>query len=205
MAVAEYYPSALQRLVALLTRLPGVGRRSADRAALELVVHPEKLVELLQAMEQVQSEVALCPLCRGLAPSQSPCGICADPRRDKSVLCVVESVADLVAMERGGVYPGRYFVLHRLLSPLKGVGPQDIRLDLIEQRVESGEVKEVILATPLTADGETTATYLRRTLAPYPVRVTRLATGVPVGGALEYLDGVTLSRAMADRKEFEPV
>lgn len=203
--MADYYPPELQKLVSLLARLPGVGRRSADKAALELVAHPERLEEISHALAAVNERVSLCPTCRGLSSAGEMCSICCDARREERLVCVVEGISDLTAMERSGFYRGRYFVLHRLLSPLKGIGPDDLGLELLEARCSSGQVQELVLATPMTADGETTATYLRRTLSPYPIRITRLATGVPVGGTLEYLDGVTLSRALADRKEFEPV
>lgn len=203
--MADYYPPELQKLVSLLARLPGVGRRSADRAALELVAHPDRLAELGEALAAVHGGVSLCPLCRGLSSVDEACSICSDARREERLVCVVEGISDLTAMERSGHYKGRYYVLHRLLSPLKGIGPNDLGLDVLERHAAAGRIQELVLATPMTADGETTATYLRRTLSPYPIRITRLATGVPVGGALEYLDGVTLSRALADRKEFEPV
>ncbi len=203
--MADYYPQSLQKLVGLLARLPGVGRRSADRAALDLVAHPDRMDEILDALGEVHQKVALCPVCRGLASTGELCEICGDSRREERLVCVVEGISDLSAMERSGFYRGRYFVLHRLLSPLKGVGPDDLGLQALEEWAAAGKIQELVLATPMTADGETTATYLRRTLSPYPLRITRLATGVPVGGSLEYLDGVTLSRALADRKEFEPV
>ncbi len=203
--MADYYPPSLKRFISLLARLPGVGKRSAERAAIELVAYPDRLTELGLALGELSEEVGICRRCRGLSQADEVCSICADARRDGALICVVEGIPDLVAMERSGLYTGRYFVLHRLLSPLKGIGPQEINSDLLEAQVKEGVAREVVLATPMNADGETTATYLRRLLAPYPVRVSRLATGVPVGGTLEYLDGVTLSRALADRKEFEPV
>lgn len=161
----------------------------------------DAMEELALALDESRQNVALCDDCRGLAEKESVCRLCGEPGRANGLVCVVESIADLISMEATGLFSGRYFVLHRLLSPLKGVGPDDLRLPRLMARIERDHVEEVILATPLTTDGETTATYLSRVLTRAGVRVTRLAAGVPVGGSIEYLDRMTLTRAFQDRKE----
>lgn len=201
--MAEVLPPAVQRLVKVLAKLPGVGNRTAMRFVLHLIREGESsLDELSGAVSGAREEVGLCPLCYALSErTRESCRICAEPLRETGSICVVETIGDLVAIESTGLYRGRYFVFHRLLSPLKGIGPADIHVDQLVKRVRDEGLTEVVLATPLTTDGETTATFLNRLLGREGVRVTRLAAGVPVGGAIEYLDRMTLSRAFEDRKE----
>jgi recombination protein RecR len=189
----------IERLVQLLARLPGLGPRSARRAALHLVKRPEGLLEPLStALADAAARVRACGQCGNL-DSQDPCAICADPGRDASLLCVVEDVADLWALERTAAFRGRYHVLGGTLSALDGVGPEDLDVTGLVVRAGAG-VREVILATSATVDGQTTAHYLVDRLAETGVAVTRLAHGVPVGGELDYLDDGTLSAALKARR-----
>jgi len=197
------YPKALQALIAELARLPGLGPKSAERLALYLVQGPtERMQALARALEQVAGGVRACSLCRGLA-DRDPCPICDDPRRDPRLLCVVEGPAELNAMEAAGGYRGRYYVLGGALSPAQGVGPQQLELEGLVRRVRSGGVREVILATNPTSEGEATAHLLAEVLAPLGVRVTRLGYGLPVGADLKYVDGLTLSRALESRRRLD--
>ena len=199
--MADPLPRPVQRLVKVLGKLPGVGSKTAMRYALFLVREGEEaILEMADSLAATVEEVGLCEACGSMAPKGACCSLCTDPTRDSGLLCVVESIADLIAVEATRLYPGRYFVLHRLLSPLKGVGPEQIGVDRLVSLLEDRGVREVVLATPLTTDGETTANYLTRRLAQTDVIVSRLAAGIPVGGSLEYLDRMTLSRAFQDRK-----
>jgi len=190
----------IERLVQLLARLPGLGPRSARRATLQLLKRREALLlPLLQAMEAAANAVGRCPGCGNL-DTVSPCGICRDPERDPTLLCVVEEVADLWALERAGVFPGRYHVLGGRLSALDGIGPEDLAIPRLVARVAEGGVKEVILALSATVDGQTTAHYITDRLAETGVTVSRLAHGVPVGGELDYLDDGTLGAALRARR-----
>ena len=200
--MAEALPKSVQRLVKVFSKLPGVGTRTAMRFVLHMVREGhERMAELADALTAVVDSVHLCERCFGLADQAETCAICADPAREGATLCVVESIGDLLALESMGQYRGRYFVLHRLLSPLKGIGPEDLRLPHLHERIKEEGILEVVLGTPLTTDGETTATFIGRVLASEDVKVTRLAAGVPVGGAIEYLDRMTLTRAFLDRKD----
>jgi recombination protein RecR len=186
--------------VASLRRLPGIGEKSATRLAFFLLSAPEPLVqELADAMLRVKKEIVLCETCFDLAPA-SPCALCRDERRDAGLLCVVEEPADRAAIERAG-YTGRYFVLGGALSPIDGVGPEDLRVARLESRVREGGVREVILATNPNAEGEATAHYVADRLRGTGVRVTRIAYGMPMGGDLEYADHVTVGRSLANRRE----
>lgn len=192
----------IEQLIQLLARLPGLGPRSARRAALYLVKRKETLMQPLAAAMAVAAErVRACSVCGNL-DSQDPCALCADARRDGSVICVVEEVADLWALERAAVFRGRYHVLGGTLSALDGVTPQDLNIENLVRRVQqgAGAVKEVILATNATVEGQTTAHYVTDRLAGTGVAVTRLAHGVPVGGELDYLDDGTLSAALKARR-----
>jgi recombination protein RecR len=194
-------PKPVQKLVKVFAKLPGVGSRTAMRFMLHLVREgDEGLAELARALDETRSGVRICQSCRGLADSSGQCDICRDPSRDGSKLCVVEGVGDMLAVETTGLFSGRYFVLQRLLSPLKGIGPETLHLDELVARVKKGEIEEVVLGTPLTTDGEATANYVSRLLSGGGAKVTRLAAGVPVGGSIEYLDRQTLGRALLDRK-----
>jgi recombination protein RecR len=192
----------IERLIQLLARLPGLGPRSARRAALHLIRKRETLLgPLADAMRLACERIVVCSAC-GSVDTQDPCAICADPRRDGATLVVVESVGDLWALERADATRGRYHVLGGALSPLDGVGPDDLNLASLVSRVAAGGIKEVILAVNATVDGQTTAHYVTELLSAYPVKVTRLAHGVPVGGELDYLDDGTLAAAMRQRTAF---
>jgi recombination protein RecR len=191
--------SEIERLIQLLAKLPGLGPRSARRAALVLLKKRDLLLEpLATAMQDAAAATRDCEICGNL-DTISPCAICRDPRRDPHLLCVVEDVADLWALERAGATAGRYHVLGGVLAALDGIGPKDLNLDALVARAASGGIKEVILALNATVDGQTTAHYITDVLSPYEVIVTKLAHGVPVGGELDYLDDGTLHAAMRQR------
>jgi len=193
----------VERLIQLLARLPGLGPRSARRAALHLLKKRETLMEpLTQALDAVARTVRTCSVC-GNIDTLDPCGICRDEQRDPALICVLEEVGDLWALERTGSFKGRYHVLGGHLSALDGVGPEDLNIAKLVERAQQGGVKEVILATNLTVDGQTTAHYIAERLAPTGVAVTRLAHGVPVGGELDYLDDGTLTAALRARRVVE--
>jgi recombination protein RecR len=192
----------IEKLIQLLARLPGLGPRSARRAALHLIRKREELLQPLAAAMQVAVErIVTCATC-GNVDTTDPCTICRDPRRDPHVLVVVETVADLWALERAGVIRGRYHVLGGTLSPLDGVGPKDLNLDRLVANISNQIIKEVILAVNATVDGQTTAHYITDVLSHTPVKITRLAHGVPVGGELDYLDEGTLAAAVRSRSAF---
>jgi recombination protein RecR len=189
----------IERLIQLLARVPGLGPRSARRAALHLVKKREQLLgPLADAMQVANERILTCSDC-GNIDTSDPCTLCCDPRRDDALIVVVEDVADLWALERAQASNGRYHVLGGVLSALDGIGPKDLMIEGLVARVASGQVKEVILALNATVDGQTTAHYVTDLLAPYAVLVTRLAHGVPVGGELDYLDDGTLHAAMRQR------
>ena len=189
----------IERLIQLLARLPGLGPRSARRAALHLIRKREPLLgPLAEAMRVAHDRIVTCSVC-GAVDTRDPCTICSDERRDGATLVVVESVGDLWALERANATRARYHVLGGALSPLDGVGPDDLNLASLVARVGEGGVKEVVLAVNATVDGQTTAHYVTELLSPYAVKVTRLAHGVPVGGELDYLDEGTLAAALCRR------
>ena len=188
-------------LVALLARLPSVGERTATRLAFHVLRgDPEYARALGDALMGIHERVRRCVRC-GNYGAEDICRICADPRRDERTLCVVARVPDLVAIEKSGTFRGRYHVLHKLLAPLDGVGPEDLPLDALVSRAAPVEVEEVIVATPLSVEGEATALYVAEVLGQAGVRVTRIASGVPHGGELEFTDQVTLGRALDGRKD----
>lgn len=190
----------IERLIGLLARLPGLGPRSARRAALALLKRREQLLQpLAEALAVANTRVRACSTC-GALDTTDPCAVCADPERDAGLLCVVEEVGSLWAMERGGTYRGRYHVLGGLLSALDGVGPETLRVGPLVARASAGGVIEVILALPATVDGQTTAHYVAERLAPTGVPVTMLARGVPVGGDLDWLDDGTIAQALRARR-----
>ncbi|MGD9844855.1 MAG: recombination mediator RecR [Variibacter sp.] len=192
----------IERLIQLLARLPGLGPRSARRAALFLIKKREPLMApLAAALQTALDTITVCRIC-GNVDSQNPCTVCTDPRRDPSVLVVVADVADLWALERAGAINARYHILGGTLSPLDGVGPDDLAIDTLIGRASAPEVTEVILALNATVDGQTTAHYITELLADADVKVTRLAHGVPVGGELDYLDDGTLAAAIRQRTTF---
>jgi len=190
----------IERLISLLAKLPGLGPRSARRAALTLLKRKDQLLApLAEAMADAAARVKVCSTC-GSLDTRDPCAICADPTRDASLICVVEEVGALWAMERAGAFRGRYHVLGGLLSALDGVGPEALRIAPLVARAQDGAVKEAILALPATVDGQTTAHYLADRLAPTGVAVTSLARGVPVGGDLDWLDDGTIAQALRARR-----
>ena len=198
----EYFPPALEQLVEQFARLPGIGRKTAQRLAFFTLSLPEEEVERFAAsITEAKRTIALCPVCQNLTEGDGPCGICASEKRDHSVVCVVADPKDVIALERAREYGGTYHVLHGVLSPMNGVGPDDLYIKSLLERVAQGEIKEVIMATNPDTEGEATAMYLSRMLKPFGVKVTRLAYGVPVGGHLEYADDATLMRALEGRRE----
>jgi len=193
--------SAIDELITELARLPGIGRKTAQRLTFHLLQQPPEIVgQLAAALVAVAERVRPCRECGNLTEDQ-PCAICADPRRDGTVLCVVEDASAVTLVDRATDFKGRYHVLGGRLSPLDGVGPDALRLDRLVSRVREGAVREVILATNPSMEGEVTATYIQQLLAEDPVRVTRLARGLPMGGDLEYVDGVTLAHALVARQD----
>jgi recombination protein RecR len=192
----------IERLIQLLARLPGLGPRSARRAALHLVRRRADLMEPLNAaLGDALDKIVVCGTC-GNIDTRDPCTVCSDPNRDRSILIVVENVADLWALERAAVASGRYHVLGGTLSPLDGVGPDDLNIEKLIRRAHEADVKEVVLALNATVDGQTTAHYITDLLRDSNVKVTRLAHGVPIGGELDYLDEGTLSAALRSRTPF---
>jgi recombination protein RecR len=190
----------IERLISLLAKLPGLGPRSARRVALHLLKRKDSLMTpLAKVLDETADAITACSTCGNL-DSRNPCGICADPGRDRSQICAVEEVADLWALERAGAYRGRYQVLGGVLSALDGVGPEDLNMTGLLAQADAAEVKEVILALSATVDGQTTAHYITERLAGVDVQVTRLAHGVPVGGELDYLDDGTISAALKARR-----
>jgi recombination protein RecR len=189
----------IRRLVQHLARLPGVGEKTATRLAFHLVRAPRQQTrELAQALLDLADRIRLCSVCANVT-EDDPCAICTDGRREPDVVCVVATPADVVAIDRGGHFRGRYHVLHGLLSPLEGIGPDDLRIAELVRRLGPGQVREVILATAPSVEGEATAMYLARLIKPLGVAVSRIATGLPVGGEIEYSDQATIARALAGR------
>jgi recombination protein RecR len=193
--------SVIDELITELARLPGIGRKTAQRLTFHLLQQPPETVgRLASTLVAVAERVRPCRECGNLTEDQ-PCVICADPRRDGTVLCVVEDASAVALVDRATDFKGRYHVLGGRLSPLDGVGPESLRLDWLVNRVRDGGVREVILATNPSMEGEVTATYIQQLLSGQPVRVTRLARGLPMGGDLEYVDGVTLAHALVARQD----
>ncbi|NLT41994.1 MAG: recombination protein RecR [Anaerolineae bacterium] len=193
----------IARLVEELSRLPGIGPKTASRLTYYLLRAPrDQARDLAEALLDMKERTILCAQCFNV-DTQSPCATCSDPARDRSIICVVEEPLDLVAIERSGRYKGLYHVLHGAISPVEGVGPEDIRAKELLERLKDGTVKEVLLATNPNMEGEATAMYLARLIRPLGIRVTRLARGLPVGGDLEYADEITLARALDGRGDFE--
>ena len=198
----SHYPPSIVNLIKSIAKLPGIGEKTAERLAMHILRSPRKEVEhLAKCIMDAKEKVRLCKLCHGLS-DEDVCKICSDPTRDASLICVVEQPADMVAMERSGAFIGRYHILSGVLSPMNGVGPEDIRLGELIAKIEPDQIKEVIIATSTTVEGEATASYLAERLGNFSVKVTRIATGVPIGGDLKYVDQVTLKKAMETRHVF---
>jgi recombination protein RecR len=193
------YPSSLVSLIRELSRLPGIGPKSAQRLAFYLFEQPREDIERLAgSLLSAKRDLHSCPVCFNITDAEI-CDVCSDPARDQALICVVEEPGDVIAIERSGEYRGLYHVLHGVLSPMNGVGPEQLHIKPLLPRVAEG--KEVILATGTTVEGDATALYLQRLLAPLGATVSRIAYGLPVGGALEYADEVTLGRAMTGRQQ----
>ena len=198
----EYFPAALDSLVDQFARLPGVGRKSAQRLAFFILDLPDEEAQAFaDAILTAKSSISLCPVCRNFTEGDGLCPICESSKRDRSTICVVADPKDVLALERSREYNGTYHVLHGVISPMNHVGPDDLHIKELLERVAAGGVEEVIMATNPTTEGEATAMYLSRLLKPFGVKVTRLAYGVPVGGQLEYADDATLTRALEGRQE----
>jgi len=187
------------RLIQELTKLPGIGEKTASRLAMHILrATKEDAQSLARAILEVKEKIRLCSRCFNLT-DQDPCRVCEDPKRNREILCVVSGPEDLIALEKSGGFRGLYHVLHGVLSPLDGVGPKDLRISELLSRLQGGEVKEVILATNPSVEGEATAQYLSQIIKPLNVRVTRIARGIPMGGDLQYIDEMTLSKSLENR------
>ena len=197
----EYLPPALEALVEHFAKLPGVGRKSAQRLAFHILGQSDEDAEAFaQAILNAKKSIHCCPVCQNLTEGDGPCSICSSPRRDHSLICVVADPKDVMAMERSREYGGLYHVLHGVISPMSHVGPDDLHIKSLVERVAAGGVAEVIMATNPDTEGEATAMYLCRLLKPFGVKITRLAYGIPVGSHLEYADDATLMRALEGRR-----
>ena len=197
----EYFPAPLERLAEQFARLPGIGGKTAQRLAFTVLGYTEEEArEFADAILDAKKSITVCPVCRNFTAG-GLCPVCADQRRDGTVICVVADPRDVAAIERSREYQGRYHVLHGVLSPMNHVGPDDLAIKPLLERVGKGDVKEVIMATNPDTEGEATAMYLTRLLRPFGVKLTRLAYGIPVGGHLEFADDATLTRALAGRQE----
>ena len=197
----EYFPPALENLVEHFAKLPGIGRKTAQRLAFYVLSLPQEEADAFaQSITQAKTAIHCCPVCQNLTEGEGPCAVCASPKRDHSLICVVADPKDVVAMERSREYHGLYHVLHGVISPMNHVGPDDLHIKSLVERVAAGGVEEVIMATNPDTEGEATAMYLARLLKPFQVRVSRLAYGIPVGSHLEYADDATLMCALEGRQ-----
>lgn len=193
------YPPPLEKLIAQLSRLPGIGQKSATRVALHILRSEKELANsLATSLTEVKEKIGFCSTCFNLT-DQDPCSICQDPNRGSGVICVVEGPADQLAIEESGFFKGRYHVLHGVLSPLDGIGPEDLKIGPLLERLEKEDVKELILATNPTTEGEATASYLAKLLSDKGLKITRIALGIPMGGDLKYMDAMTLRHALKSR------
>jgi recombination protein RecR len=198
----NHYPPSIVTLIRNFSQLPGIGEKTAERLALHVLKAPRKSVEALsRSLMDVKDRVRLCDMCYSLSDSER-CSVCGDATRDASLLCVVEQPADMVSIEKSGGFRGYYHVLGGCLSPMDGIGPEEIRIEELVQRIAAGQVREVVLATGTSLEGESTAAFIAQRLGSFPVKVSRIASGVPVGGDLKYIDQLTLKRAMETRHDF---
>jgi len=197
----DYYALPIANLIEQLSKLPGIGRKTAQRLALYILEMDNIEAEMLaNSIKEAKEKIHYCKICYNLTDEEI-CSICNDSRRDRSVICVVEGAKDVIAMEKTKEYKGLYHVLHGVISPMESVGPNDIKIRELLDRLKDGEVKEVIIATNPTVEGEATALYIAKLLKPLDIKATRIAYGIPVGGDLEYYDEITLSKAMENRRE----
>ena len=195
------YAKPIDHLIEALTRLPGIGRKTASRLAFHILrSSPSEAQQLARAILDVKEKIRLCSICFNLT-DEDPCRICQDDRRAREVLCVVEGPNDLIAIENTGDFNGRYHVLHGTISPLEGVGPDDLKIRELLERLQKEQISEVILATNPTVEGGATALYLSNLIKPFSIKVTRIAYGIPMGSEIEYSDGMTLSKALEGRRE----
>ena len=198
----HYFPPALEKLVEQFAKLPGVGVKSAQRLAFHVLSLPEEeAAQFAQAILDAKKSIHCCPVCQNLTEGDGPCAICSSPKRDGGIVCVVADPKDVIAFERSREYNGHYHVLHGVISPMNHVGPDDLSIKPLLERVSKGGINEIIMATNPDTEGEATAMYLARLLKPFEVRVTRLAYGIPVGGHLEFADDATLMRALEGRRD----
>ena len=198
----QYFPPALEKLVEQFARLPGVGTKSAQRLAFHVLSLPqEDATQFAQAILDAKQAIHCCPVCQNLTQGDVPCSICSSQRRDAGLVCVVADPKDVIAMERSREYNGLYHVLHGVISPMNHVGPDDLHIKSLVERVAGGTIREVIMATNPDTEGEATAMYLSRLPKPFDTKVTRLAYGIPVGSHLEFADDATLMRALEGRRE----
>ena len=199
--IMSHYPPSILNLIKRIAKLPGIGEKTAERLALHILRSPRTEVEKLSnSIIAAKEKVRQCKKCFGLSDDEI-CQICSNPARDDALLCVVEQPADMVAMEKSGAFNGHYLILSGVLSPMNGIGPDDIRLGELFAEIERGRIKEVILATSTTVEGEATAAYIKERLDNYPLKITRIASGVPIGGDLKYVDQLTLKKAMERRHD----
>ncbi|TES94345.1 MAG: recombination protein RecR [Desulfobacteraceae bacterium] len=197
----SHYPPSILKLVKNLSRLPGIGEKTAERLAMHILRAPRREAEQLSSsIVEVQDKIRLCSFCFALSDTDV-CNICSDRTRNASILCVVEQPADMMAIEKSGSFTGLYHILEGFLSPMDGIGPDNIRIKELHSRIAQGEIKEVVLATSTSVEGEATASYIAERLENYRVKVTRIASGVPIGGDLKYVDQVTLKKAMEARHD----
>ena len=195
----SYYPPPILKLIKRLSKLPGIGEKTAERLAMHILRAPRQEAEQLSSsIVEVKDKIRLCSICFGLSDTDI-CNICSDPTRTSSILCVVEQPADMVAIEKSGAFTGLYHILEGVLSPMDGIGPDNIRIKELTSRIVKGGIKEVILATSTNLEGEATAAYIADRIENYPIKVTRIASGVPIGGDLKYVDQITLKKAMETR------
>ena len=195
------FAKLIDHLIEVLTKLPGIGRKTASRLAFHILrSSPSEAHELARAIIDVKEKIHLCSVCFNLT-DEDPCPICQDEKRNREILCVVEGPNDLMAIENTGAFQGRYHVLHGTLSPLEGIGPEDIKIKELMERIQHEGITEVILATNPTVEGGATALYLIEQIKPLGIKVTRIAYGIPMGGEIEYVDGMTLSKALEGRRE----
>ncbi|MFQ5683140.1 MAG: recombination mediator RecR [Candidatus Binatia bacterium] len=199
------YPSPLSRLIRELCKLPGIGEKTASRLAFHMMKgDKDDVLALSESLRKLRQEIGLCPICFGLSEvdvGNGECAVCRDPRREIEKVCVVEEPGDMIAVEKSQEFKGVYHVLHGRIAPLDGIGPESLRINELLGRIKTGAIREVIVATNPTMEGEATALYLSKVVRPLGVRVTRIARGLPMGGDLEYTDAVTLSKAIEGRRE----